>query len=100
MATLQEQLHENVQELRSLLAHHSTRSVAGWCFGPIITAQQEQSDNRLSSPDRQISFLLALLMSTPEPDAPNELSETDWDKAKNSVHPLLLSVLSAWSLGG
>jgi hypothetical protein len=77
----QARLEQGVAELRSLLSQHSTRSVAGWCFGPIVAAQQESSDRKLLSPDRQISFLLSLVVSTPEPDIPAGLSEEDWRRA-------------------
>lgn len=93
MCKLKEQLDESYVQLRTLLACCSTESVAGWCFGPLVTAQQEQPNNRLSSPTRQISFLLALLLSTPEPKSPTALSEAGWDRAKE----LLNEIFSAYS---
>lgn len=87
---LQDDIQQGVAELRNLLSPHSTLSVAGWCFGPIITAQQEETDRRLHSPDRQISFLLGLLLSTPEPEAPTDFTENDWRRTTT-----LLNVVSS-----
>ena len=97
MITLQAYLSERVTELRHLLARHSTRSVAGWCFGPIITAQQEHPNKRLSSPNRQIAFLLALLLSTPEPEAPTDLNETDWGRARTLLNELFSAYAELYS---
>ncbi len=92
MATLQEELHDILTELRSLLACHSTRSVVGWCFAPILSAQQEEARDALLAPDRQISFLLAVLLSTPEPDTPKDLSLAAWDHAKTLLNRIYLRV--------
>ena len=92
MATLQERLHDGVRELRGLLARHSTHSVVGWCFGPVVTTEQEKTDNRLLSPDRQVSFLLAILLSTPEPERSSGLTATDWHRARE----LLNTIFSAY----
>ncbi len=76
--TLQEELQHDVTELRGLLERLSTRSVVGMCFSSLITAQQENRNSRLHSPDRQISFLLSVLLSTREPETPAKLTEEEW----------------------
>jgi hypothetical protein len=82
MGLLQDDLQKSVKELRDLLALHSTSSVLGWCFNHVILGQQRKPEEALESPDRQISFFLGVLLSSPEPALPLEFDRSDWDRAK------------------
>src|SRR5579885_1404638 len=51
------------------------------------------AEEKLNSPARQLSFLIAVLISTPEPPEPNDLSEEEWKTVKNTVNKLFSSYL-------
>ena len=96
MGSLQEELHSKVAALHQLLSRCSTHSVAGWCFSHLITDQQSKTDNRLTSPDRQISFLLGVLLSSSEPESPVDFTSDNWERAKTLLNEISLAYLQLY----
>ncbi|HEV2689556.1 MAG TPA: hypothetical protein VGV35_13425, partial [Bryobacteraceae bacterium] len=82
MGPLQDKLQIKVTELHQLLSRCSTYSVAGWCFAYLITGQQHKANTPLDSPDRQISFLLGVLLSSSEPENPIDFDADTWEQAR------------------
>ena len=80
---MNEKLHEELiqltESLRSQLSRFNTYSVAGAVFTyELKRANSDQLATDLLSPAKQVAFLLALLLSTPEPDDPTHIGESDW----------------------
>ena len=86
---LEQEITSGLTELRGLLATCSTYSVAGWCFSyHIRTAHGDDSAGRLSSPAKQIPFLLAVLLSGQEPENPVDFGKDEWERAKSILDRL------------
>ena len=80
--SLHKQLVEDTEELRDIVARHSTEEVAGQCsvfFLKMGTDPSERAD--LMSPARQIYFLLGLMLTTEEPRAPEPFDDSQWSRA-------------------
>jgi hypothetical protein len=80
MSTLKEDLDVNVAELRQLVSRCSTVSVTGWCFSYVVMGQNQKREIDLHSPDRQVAFLLGIMLSSPEPDAPTDWTADIWKR--------------------
>ena len=86
---LEQEITAGLTELRDLLADCSTRSVAGFCFSyHMKTSHADESERRLTSPAKQIPFLLGVLLSGPEPTQPRDFSKTEWKRAKSILERL------------
>ena len=91
---LEQEITRGLTELRALLATCSTCSVVGWCFSYYMhTAHSADSAARLSSPAKQIPFLLAVLLSGQEPESPIDFSKEQWEKAKSILDRLFSSYM-------
>jgi hypothetical protein len=81
---MQEKLHKKLvaetEKLRRLVAGCSFDEITGYVGAKFISWPEE--DIGLSSPHKQLFFLLGLTMSTPEPAIPNEFDEAEWEKAR------------------
>ncbi len=88
------QLHRDTEDLRHLLASCSTRSIVGSCAAYWFRHHPGAESSRgLLSPAKQLSFLLGLMSSTPEPSEPQEFGAPQFDRA--SV--LLNKIFSAYA---
>jgi hypothetical protein len=86
---LEDEITACLAELRSTLADKATWSVAGWCFSYLFRdASGEGSDERWSSPAKQIPFLLGVLLSSPEPADGKELTSEGWEKVRQIIERL------------
>ena len=86
---LEDEITACLVELRGTLADKATRNVAGWCFSYLFRdASGEGSDERWSSPAKQIPFLLGVLLSSPEPTDGKELTSEDWAKVRQIIERL------------
>src|SRR6266576_2739520 len=75
------------KELLQLLARSSTMSVVGTCLNYCLHRANDASFTEgLVSPARQLSFLLGVLVSTPEPDKPEHFDETLWARARELLN--------------
>lgn len=79
MGDVADSICERVAEIRKLLGDHSTSSVVGWCWSFNVQAANELDWHKvLHSPARQLSFMLGLLLGSPEPASPKELGGEEW----------------------
>jgi SEC-C motif len=82
-----ERITTAVEGIRSLIACKATSSVVGWCiFSYLKGANDLQSRSILHSPGRQFSFLLGLMLTTPEPASEDELTEDEWSRVQNLLN--------------
>ncbi len=71
-----------VSGLRKLVETASTVEVVGSCLANNFVAANDLAiRSPLSSPARQISFFLSLLVSTPEPESPKPFDADSWARA-------------------
>ena len=91
---LEKTISQDLNSLRSLLCNCSTQSVAGWCFSYLLcTARDADSEEKLTSPGKQIPFLLDILLSCPEPIHPVECDENTWHEARRLLDKLFSSYI-------
>ena len=91
-------VRETVEKLREIVASCSTTSVVGWCQTCFHQKRKEEKKERdlaseLMSPARQISFLLGLLLASPEPSNPIPLSEEEWRRARRLLNEVYRAYL-------
>jgi hypothetical protein len=86
---LYDQLILKTEELRDLLRKSSTESIVGMCaafsFRRLVSGKDGQ---KLISPGRQPNFLLGLMLSTDEPERPDQFGKEDWDTAENLLNDI------------
>lgn len=91
---LEQEITAGLTELRGLLANCSTYSVAGWCFAyHMHTSHISDSEVRLTSPAKQIPFLLGVLLSGPEPTQPSDFGKAEWERAKSILERLFFAYM-------
>ena len=81
-ADLQEIISKNIELIRSLVQDCSTESVVGYSM---VKHQQGFPEVELSSPTKQIHFLLGIMLETGEPAAAKEFTDREWEQI---VEPL------------
>lgn len=75
-------LLQNTEVLRSMLAACSTETIVVACVADYLKRNNELDLlPNLDSPARQTSFLLGLMLTTPEPAAPKEFGDEEWKRA-------------------
>ena len=79
---LQEIISKNVEHIKRVMQQCSTESVVGYSLVKNLRGFPQQD---LSSPAKQLRFLLGVMLETEEPDAPHEFSEREWE---HIVQPL------------
>ncbi len=60
------------------------------------TAHSTDSTDRLSSPSKQIPFLLAVLLAGQEPESPVDFGKDEWDRAKLILDKLFFAYMSLY----
>ncbi len=86
---LEDEITASLVELRGTLADKATWSVAGRCFSYLFRdAGGEGSQERWTSPAKQIPFLLGVLLSSPEPADGKQLTSDGWAKVRQIVERL------------
>lgn len=83
-------LVNDTERLRKMVSKCSTETVVGYCAGQFLRHPEQFIG--LTSPCKQLAFLLGLMLSTPEPRKSSEFGEKMW---KKSV-VLLESIVSAY----
>ena len=79
-----QQVNESVQKLRSLIYGCSTSSLVRWCFAfNLQRINNPEFETRLSSPVKQCSFLLGLLLESKEPETPKDFIKEGWRQAED-----------------
>ena len=82
---LQEIISENIERIKSVVQDCSTESVVGYSM---VKNQRGFPQPGLSSPAKQIRFLLGVMLETEEPDAPNQFSEQEWEQIIEPIQRL------------
>lgn len=86
-AEISSKIEKAVDALRELLRTASTPEAVGACLANnFFTANDPEFKSPLSSPARQISFFLDLLVSTPEPAAPVPFTSDSWGRAADLLN--------------
>jgi hypothetical protein len=86
------QLLSDVEELRRLLADYSTETIVGACTaywlkrGSIDDVFQD-----LGSPAKQWSFLLGLMLTSPEPAEPKKFAERTFERGQELLNKIFLA---------
>jgi hypothetical protein len=90
---LEQEISDGLSELTDILSQYSTYSVVGTCFGKNFGTEHDiATEDRLTSPAKQVPFLLGVLLSTEEPSEPGDFGEEQW----NQVKPVLDSLFFAY----
>lgn len=88
------QIDEAVAYLRKLLEKCSTLSVTSQCFAfHLLKGNHGSIKTLLSSPAKQISFLLGILLQSTEPTSPKELSKAEWEQAEQYLEQAFSSYM-------
>jgi hypothetical protein len=76
------QLLSDVEELRRLLADYSTETIVGACTAYWLKRGSiDEVFQDLVSPAKQWSFLLGLMLTSPEPGEPKKFAERTFERA-------------------
>jgi len=79
-----ERLYKNItSDLKKLYESTkkiSTNSIMGWIYSYSISRANSDKDEILHSPAKQLSFLIGVVLSTPEPQMQEELDKDNWEK--------------------
>lgn len=94
---LQQRIAEEMTNLRALLSRSSTYSVAGSCFTYLISPnEQRYGKERLTSPQKQVCFMLGALLSGREPPDPVEFGLEQWAEARVILEALFHSYMTLY----
>jgi SEC-C motif len=85
---LQDNISKDLSLLKKEMEKYSTYSVFGWCFSYNLYRSNNDREELLHSPAKQISFLIGLLVSTKEPNHPLELDKGKWHDMLNLLNKL------------
>ena len=80
-----EAIGDCIRQIRRVIYRCSTESVVGWCMAKHVLGVFSQPD--LSSPAKQIHFLLGVLVESEEPAHGHEFGADDW---RSIIEPLEL----------
>lgn len=89
-----EQLLRDIEELRRLVAGCSTETILGRCFVYWIGRDSAADDQDLMSAARQWTFLLGLMLPTPEPADQHPFDTAEFERARG----LLNKIFRAYAL--
>jgi len=79
---LHKELMERTEELRALVASSSTEAIVGMCAAYSLSRINSGDETSpLLSPTRQVFFLLGLMLTTREPEEPQEFGPEQWHQA-------------------
>lgn len=89
------QIEKSVGQLKQLLHGYSTTSIAGQCLSyHLLKGNNPSFETRLSSPAKQLAFVLGILLESSEPPNPKELTKKDWE----TIETLLEEAFTAYLL--
>ena len=77
--TLNEIVTRDLSHLVKIVSTHSTYSLVGWCFSYNYFSDNAEPETKLHSPLKQMSFLMGVMCSTPEPATFDELTHEGWN---------------------
>ena len=82
---LQEIIRENIDHVKSIVQDCTTQSVVGYSM---VKYRRRFPQPGLSSPAKQIRFLLGVMLETEEPDTPGEFSGHQWEQIVEPIQRL------------
>ena len=90
---LQEVIRENIDRIKSVIQDCSTESVVGYCMVKHMGGFPQPG---LSSPARQIRFLLGMMLASEEPSNPVEFTENSWELCLDPLERLAHAYMSLY----
>ena len=90
---LQESISKSVEHLKRVLQECSTESVVGYSMVKQLRGFPQRD---LSSPAKQLRFLLGVMLETEEPGAPREFSEREWEQIVQPIQRLSGAYMSLY----
>lgn len=92
-----EKLLGDISELRGLIARHTTEAIVGFCHLYWLTLEHPDEGSKvLGSPAKQWTYLLGLMLASPEHDGPLEFSRTERDRVIDLLESIFTSYLHAY----
>lgn len=89
---MDERLHRELKayttKLIDELSSYTTESIIGWCATRFAFNKSGDESDFLLSPQKQIFFLLGLMLTTKEPEKPKEYTKNDWIKTIESLNQI------------
>ncbi len=89
---LHDKLISDITDLRNLLGQYSTETIVGTVATKFL--RWPSKDVELTSPHRQLFYLLGLMLTSPEPSKPQEYDESAWSKTVELLERIFSSY--AW----
>ena len=93
MTNLQEVIKENIERIQCALRDCSTESVVGYVM---VKHMRGFPQPGLSSPAKQMRFLLGVMLATEEPPNPVEFSKNTWEQALDPIETLAHAYMSLY----
>ena len=90
---LQEIISKNIERIKRVVQECSTESVVGYSMVKHLRGFPQQD---LSSPAKQLRFLLGVMLETEEPDAPREFSKREWEQIVQPIQRLSGAYMSLY----
>ena len=90
---LQQIISEKVEHIKSLVQNCSTESVVGYSM---VKQYGGFPQPGLSSPAKQIRFLLGVMLETEEPPDPNDFAEKEWKNFLDPIETLAQAYMSLY----
>jgi len=89
---LHDKLISDITDLRNLLSEYSTETIVGTVATKFL--RWPSKDVELTSPHRQLFYLLGLMLTSPEPSKPQEYDQSAWSKTVELLERIFSSY--AW----
>jgi len=86
---IHDKLLKEIESLRNIVSECSTETVVGTVAAKFLNWPRE--DIGLSSPHRQLFYLLGLFLTTSDPDQSKEFDEELWKKAKKLLESIFMA---------
>ena len=86
-------INENIERIRSVVQDCSTQSVVGYSM---VKHSRGFPQPELSSPAKQLRFLLGVMLETEEPDTPIEFSNQEWEQIVEPIQQLSGAYMSLY----
>ena len=90
---LQKIISENIERIKRVVQKCSTESVVGYSMVKHLRGFPQQE---LSSPSKQLRFLLGVMLETEKPDTPKEFSEREWEQIVKPIQSLSGAYMSLY----
>lgn len=94
---LENRITKALDELRSILSTRSILEVFGWCMTHHLRKEPAGAGtDALMSAQRQIAFMLSVLLSTPEPVNSQNFGAEEWRRCRQLLNQLYLAYMDLY----